>query len=94
MQLLSSVTELSDQENKRISILLGVAESAICLAAVTPEQLKVSGRERLPAPAVDWSHATGMAMPLIHALISWTTMDVDAGPRMVGSGKRSRVVFP
>ena len=70
---LAVVTELSGWESKRIAALLGLAESAICLAAVTPDQLRlVEGRTELAAPCVEWVHVVGLCAPLMRALVTWT----------------------
>ena len=83
--MLTSMTNLSSVEVKRVASLLGVAESGVCVAAVTPEQLKLGSSEMLPSPAVVWGHANGMAIPLMHALAVWTKERTSEGPGMVGT---------
>lgn len=80
---LTTVTHLSSSlESRRVAALMNLVESAISLAAITPNQLKLAGegRRELAAPCVQWIHVAGLLVPLIHALVTWTRENVRRTP--------------
>ena len=85
LQHLSSATEFSSMESRRLASLLGLVEQVLPLAALDPSELRVEGGGLLPPPAVQWHHAAGMFLPLLHALSAWTRDRVGSGqqPDMV-----------
>ena len=55
-----------------MAALLSTVEAAVCVAAVTSNQLTLSGSKGVSPPTMAWGHVAGMVDPLLQALVVWT----------------------